>query len=166
MNDLEQKDALVVKQVDAGIKCSWNWSWLKLKAKIEVKGAEHTFPLVDVFKKINKTGLARCILCQKEINYANKGSHALLAHCKTELHKKKVYNITTTHSVAPSFLPESEASTSALQQGPENIRQRSQAILPTPTVNRIANAEVGVGRPISSAQAVSLLGHNIYYLLF
>jgi hypothetical protein len=130
---------------------------------MEVKGAEHTFPLVDVFKKINK-GLARCIVCHNEINYANKGSHGLLAHCKTELHKKKVYNIT--HSVAPSFLPESEASTSALQQGPENIRQRSQAKKNTPTVNRIANAEVGVGRPISSAQAVSLLGHKIYYLLF
>ena len=100
MNDLEEKVALVVKQVDAGIKCSWNWSLLKLDTKIEVKGAEHTFPLVDVFKKNYKKGLARCILCRKEINYANKGSHALLAHCKTELHKKKVYN-NAQHTVWP-----------------------------------------------------------------
>jgi len=86
----------------------------------------------------------RCILCHKEIHYANKGSHALLAHCKTEMHRKKVIDITTTHSVASLLDSETRASTSATNQCPENIRQQYQTKLPTPTVNRIANAEVGL----------------------
>ena len=35
-------------------------------------------------KKIEKPGHAGCSLCCKEINDSTKGSHALLAHCKTE----------------------------------------------------------------------------------
>ena len=35
-----------------------------------------------------------------DINYANKGSHALQAHCQTQVHKKKVQMIASTHSGA------------------------------------------------------------------
>ena len=38
MSVLGEKDAVVVKQLDAGIKCSW--SWLKLEGKVTVKGQE------------------------------------------------------------------------------------------------------------------------------
>ena len=100
MSVLGEKDAVVVKQLDAGIKCSWNWSWLKLEGKVTVKGQELLFHLADVFRKISKQGFACCILCQKDINYANKGSHVLQAHCQTEVHKKKVQVIASTHSVA------------------------------------------------------------------
>ena len=43
MSVLGEKDAVVVKQLDAGIKCSWNWSWLKLESKVTVKGQELSF---------------------------------------------------------------------------------------------------------------------------
>ena len=33
------------------------------------------------------------ILCLKEINYANKGYHAMLVHCITDVHRQKVYNV-------------------------------------------------------------------------
>ena len=95
MSVLGEKDAVVVKQLDAGIKCSWNWSWLKLEGKVTVKGQELSFHLADVFRNICKKGYACCILCQKDINYANKSSHALQAHCQTKVHKKKVqHNVT------------------------------------------------------------------------
>ena len=45
------------------------------------------------------------------INYANKGSHALQAQCQTEVHKKKLQVITSTHSVASTFLPSRETAT-------------------------------------------------------
>ena len=138
--------------MDAGLRCSWNWGWLKNDVKIEVKGQEHTFPLSDIFKKINKKGIARCILCCKEINYANKGSHALIAHCKTDVHKNKVFTIATTQSVTSMLPPPSTPSpevragmSSTPQQGPEGIRHRYQAKLPTALANRTANAEVCAG---------------------
>lgn len=79
---LGEKDAALIKQLDAGLKCSWNWSWLKLEGKVSVKGQEVSFRLGDVLNKINRQGFARCGLCHKHINYANKGSHALQAHCR------------------------------------------------------------------------------------
>lgn len=95
-------------------------------------------------------------MCCKEINYGNKGSHALLAHCKTEINQKKISDITTTHSVASTSTP----STSAVVQGPDKIREKCQERLPTPIVLRIANAEVGRGMAIISTSAASILCHK------
>lgn len=136
------EDAICIKELDAGIRCSWNFTWLNLKCHVEVKGEDREFPLSDVFKKIDQTGHARCVLCHKEINYGSKGSHALLAHCKSDIHKKKVCDLLGTHSIASLLSSEAGPSTSAPKQGPENIRQQCQAKLPTPIVNRIANSEV------------------------
>ena len=147
MSVFGEKDSAIIKQLDAGLKCSWNWSWLKLEGKVSVKEQEVSFHLGDVFIKINRQGFARCILCHKEINYANKGSHALQAHCQTNVHKKKVEMIASTHSVASSFLPASArvnpASQSQANQGLETIRQQCQGKIPVPVINRIANPEVG-----------------------
>ena len=45
------------------------------------------------------------------VNYANKGSHGLQAHCQTEVHKKKVKVIALTHNVASTFPPSRETAT-------------------------------------------------------
>lgn len=147
MSVLGEEDAGSVKQIDAGVKCSWKWSWLKLEGKITVKGQELSFHLGDIFKKIDRQGLARCVLCQKDINYSNKGSHALMAHVQTDIHKRKLEGIISTQSVASHFLPapesQGQASTSQTAPGPEKIRQQVQGKNPVPIVSRIANAEVG-----------------------
>lgn len=107
-----------------------------------------SFHLGDVFSKINRQGFARCILCIKDINYATKGSHALQAHCQTEVHQKKVQMIASTRSLASILLPasanQSAASQSQACQGPETIRQQCQGKIHVPVTNRIAIAEVGV----------------------
>ncbi|TKS69503.1 hypothetical protein D9C73_003568 [Collichthys lucidus] len=144
MRDLGVKDAIIIKQLDAGLRCSWSFAWLDLQYHVEVKGKEREFLLSDVFRKIEKVGHARCILCHKEINYGNKGSHALLAHCKTELHKKKVCDLSGTHNIASLLASDAGPSTSAPNQGPENIRQQCQPKLPTPIASRIANSEAMV----------------------
>lgn len=155
MSVLGEKDAALIKQLDAGLKCSWNWSWLKLEGKVSVKGQKMSFLLGDVFNKINRQGFARCGLCRKHINCENKGSHALQGHCQTEIHKKKEEMIAPTHSVASTFLPassrQSPASQSQASQGPETIRQQCQGKIPVPVTSRIANAGVGgVGLLVST----------------
>ncbi|XP_057702842.1 oocyte zinc finger protein XlCOF6-like [Corythoichthys intestinalis] len=142
MSVLGEEDAAAVKKVDAGIKCSWNWAWLKLEGKVSVKGQEVYFHVSDFFKKIDRQGLARCVLCHKHINYTKKGSHALIAHVQTEIHKKKMEDIVSTQSVA-SILPAS-ASQSQPAQGPETVRHQFQEKMPVPVVSRIANAEAMV----------------------
>ena len=100
MREFEEKDALIVQQLDAGCNCSWKWSWLKLEATTEVNSVKHNFPLFDFLKKIEKKGCAKCTLCIKEINYASRGVHALYAHCKADIHRRKVTTTISTQSVA------------------------------------------------------------------
>ena len=61
---------------------------------------KHNFPLFDFLKKMEKKGCAKCTLCIKEINYASRGVHALYAHCKADIHQRKVTKTITTQSVA------------------------------------------------------------------
>ena len=95
MRELGEKEALLVKQVDSGIRCSWSWAWLKLDATIEVK-EHHTLSLF-LTSSIQwiQMGMSGVTLCLKEINYATKGYHALLARCRTDVHMQKVYNVIT-----------------------------------------------------------------------
>lgn len=77
MKELREHEALQVKYMDAGCKCSWNWVWLKLdttRYTRYINEEKCIFSLSHVIKKIDKKGHARCSLCMKEINYANKGS--------------------------------------------------------------------------------------------
>jgi hypothetical protein len=86
MRELGENEALLVKQVDSGIECSW--SWFNLDATIEVKGTPLSLFLTYSIPWI-KRGMPGVTLCLEEINYANKGSHAL----STNVHRQKVYNV-------------------------------------------------------------------------
>ena len=134
MRELKEKDSIYIAQLDSGLRCKWSWAWLKIEVTTNVKEVQHSFPLSQYFVKIDKVGYAKCNLCSKEINYSNKGSHALSAHCQTEVHRQKVCTVMTTGSVLP--VP----SQSAPKAGPEAMRARVR--LPVPTCHRVANAEV------------------------
>lgn len=136
MRELNEDDALYVQQLEVGQKCRWSWAWLKLEVKTEVKGVQHSFLLSQYFKKIDKAGYCKCRLCCKEINYGKKGSHALIAHCQTEVHKQKVSTILTTTSV----LPPDPVPTQSAPKGPELMRERVRR--PVSVSQRVANAEV------------------------
>ncbi|KAL2089343.1 hypothetical protein ACEWY4_014031 [Coilia grayii] len=152
MSVLGEEDAANVKR---------KWSWLKLEGKVAVKGQELSFHIGDIFKKIDRQGLARCVLCQKDINYSNKGSHALMAHVQTDIHKRKLEVIMSTQSVASHFLPapasQGQGSMST-SPGPETVRQQVQGKMPVPIVSRIANAEVGLR--LLDSTGISFIIHN------
>ena len=138
MRELLEEDALRVARLETGIRCEWSWAWLKLETKMDFKGKSGVFPLSHFFKKLDKPGHARCTLCSKEVNDSTKGSHALLAHCKTEQHVAKVSTIMTTHSI---FETTGLTRASPTQQG--TVQQmRGTVKLPAPLVERVANAEV------------------------
>ncbi len=40
MRTFEEEDALIVAQLEAGVRCKWSWSWLNLESKCDVKGKE------------------------------------------------------------------------------------------------------------------------------
>lgn len=135
MRELKEEDSLYIAQLDSAGRCKWSWAWLKVEVKQEVQGVAHRLPLSLYLKKVDKAGHAKCTLCTKEINYANKGVHALTSHCNTAKHKEKVFTILTTRSICSppeNAVPET--------QGPEAMRERGK--LPVSTFQRFANAEV------------------------
>ena len=137
MRELKNEDSLYIAQLDSSGRCKWSWSWLKVEVKQEVKGVVHTLLLSLYFKKTDKAGHAKCTLCTKEINCANKGVHALTSHCDTAKHRDKVVTILTSRSICTppeNAIPET--------QGPEALRERARGKLPVSTFQRVANAEV------------------------
>lgn len=116
---------------------------MKVETSIEVKQVKPKFPLSDVFTKIDKKGCAKCKLCAKEIHYASRGLHALLAHCQTGVHTQRFTNIITTQSVA-QLLRRDEDSALASTNAAEKIRESAMPKLPVAMCDRISNAEVDV----------------------
>ena len=64
-----------------------------------------------------------------DINYANKGSHALQAHCQTQVHNKKVQMIASTHSGA-RILPASARVESCKPESSQPGARNNQAAVP------------------------------------
>lgn len=110
MREFDESEALAVQKVDEGCKTRWNWSWLQVETEIEVKTAKHKFKMSDFFKKKLKKGYAKCTVCMKEINYGNKGVHALLKHCQSAIHTQRVATIISTQSVAQLLCQDKPAS--------------------------------------------------------
>ena len=64
------------REVDAGCKnenWSWNWSWLE-----DVSGDF----ISDYIRKIDASGLAFCIYCNKPVSYGSSGEKDILAHAR------------------------------------------------------------------------------------
>lgn len=116
---------------------------------MNIKGAAHTFPLSDFFKKADTPGHAKCILCVKAINYGSKGSHALLAHRQTECHKQRVCNILSTCSISVLQVSVNETPTAGAEvtPAPEKIREKIKMLLPS--IDPVTNAEVAVVGQVS-----------------
>jgi hypothetical protein len=66
-------------EVDKGIKNCWKWEWLERL----VDGK----PVGQFIRKIDSRGVARCQLCQKDINYTGRGWISLEQHMIKKLEK-------------------------------------------------------------------------------
>ena len=62
------------REVDAGCKNKWNWSWLEE----DVNGDF----ILDYIRKIDASGLAFCIYCNKPVSYGSSGKKDILAHAR------------------------------------------------------------------------------------
>ena len=78
------------REVDAGCKNKWNWSWLEE----DVNGDF----ILDYIRKIDASGLAFCIYCNKPVSYGSSGKKDILAHARkspSHLRNKKDYHQST-----------------------------------------------------------------------
>ncbi len=71
--------ARIVNRGDAfdDSKCAnkWRWEWLSASTDTNKR-------LGDRFRKVNTNGVARCIVCNKDVSYANRGVATLLDHLR------------------------------------------------------------------------------------
>ena len=79
MRLLGQDNTIEVSQIDMGIRNPWKWPWLHIEIQLHFNSKLNTYIVFvsDFFKKIDSKGKARCIVCEKDILYGNKGYSAL-----------------------------------------------------------------------------------------
>ena len=86
------------KYTETGNRYNWRWEWIdsdvdftdaKKKKLLNPKYPDKV-RLGQWIRKIRSSGKAYCTLCQKEVNYANKGCFALSIHCQTDSHVRKL----------------------------------------------------------------------------
>ena len=88
-----------VREIDNSVINKWCWSWME---------HEHDGLCLNSFmRKLNKPGLALCLWCDKEVNYAGKGLSSLVQHADT-LHHKKSKKLRDTSSIERYFYKESD----------------------------------------------------------
>ena len=63
------------REVDVACKNRWNWSWL------EEKHVNGDF-ILDYIRKMDASGLAFCIYCNKPVSYGSSGKKDILAHAR------------------------------------------------------------------------------------
>jgi hypothetical protein len=64
---------------DATVQNPWKWTWMEFVTRTGERVSES-------IRKIKKPGYAMCIVCSKEIKYANRGRIALTEHLGKESH--------------------------------------------------------------------------------
>ncbi|XP_076109456.1 uncharacterized protein LOC143078481 [Mytilus galloprovincialis] len=82
-------------EVDKGVKNCWKWDW--------VERSVYGNPVGQFIRKINSRGIARCELCQKDINYAGRGWKSLEQHLTKKLHLDNLKMRKTNHSLSGAF---------------------------------------------------------------
>ena len=88
---ISQENNKCKREVYLACKNKWNWSWL------EEKDVNGDF-ISDYIRKIDASGLAFCIYCNKPVSYKSSGKKDILAHAKKSthhLHNKSDYRQTT-----------------------------------------------------------------------
>ena len=65
---------------DADCRYSWNWSWVDCDLDYLFGNQTVNLKHRRWIRKIPKPGHAYCVLCQIELNYANKGISSLNGH--------------------------------------------------------------------------------------
>ncbi len=131
-----EKDDPDARKVDGEIRNKWNWNWLEIKVDQKSK----SFPLKHFFRKDQEKGKAKCTVCDKYANYASRGSIALVDHCKSASHLKKVDIMLQTQSVKTLLQPPLQKEVSQPEEVEPSVRDTVK--LPVPVFDRKANAEV------------------------
>ena len=92
------EESLRVKEVDKNSRYKWLWRWREQSITIDVadvlpnckwQNGPIVISLKDHVRKINVEGKARCVLCNCEMVYRNKGIVRITDHLKTQGHVAK-----------------------------------------------------------------------------
>jgi hypothetical protein len=72
------------------VKNNFRWQWLERTVEIMLKRERKSIPLIEWIRKINAPGNAKCIICDKIINYEAQGRISLIEHSNSNEHAEKL----------------------------------------------------------------------------
>ena len=134
-----------LKMLEKTVKNKFRWHWLEATVEISVKGERKTTPLIEWIRKIDVPGKAKCILCDKIINYSSRGRVSLTEHCKSNAHFEKL-NIKSSNYTLGVSKPNVNSKSYGIHpfflQSRKDIQQPETVKTIIPLDQRVANAQV------------------------
>ena len=73
-----ERDSCKNLDVDKGVKNGWRWDWLEKSVDGHRVG--------EFTRKLEEKGIARCLACNKDINYSAAGWKCLERHLRKKVH--------------------------------------------------------------------------------
>ena len=102
---------------DSTVTNKWRWDWLEKRVTFNPlekfrklqswNGGDVTMNVIDHIRKLTTSGLARCISCNCDIAYSERGVHTLLNHLQTYKHFVAVNSLKKNQSLRGALLPRS-----------------------------------------------------------
>lgn len=87
-------DNTAIKAIDT---CANKFKWEWLETVVD------NVALSSCIRKIDSSGKAKCILCDKLISYGNRGKVSLTEHCSSAQHKSKVKTVKQNTQLPSSY---------------------------------------------------------------
>ena len=112
---LDRNEEHIVRELEKGVKEKWKWTWLDDSTEITLPNSSEKVKCNygEFIRKINTPGKATCTLCDKLMNYGNRGKACLKSHFLTEEHRRRVKLRRTNYVVQAGASSSSTPSTSA-----------------------------------------------------
>ncbi|KAH3742121.1 hypothetical protein DPMN_048856 [Dreissena polymorpha] len=92
-------DSHKILEIDKLVKNKFKWEWLQTTVDVNKKA----IPLSEWIRKIDCPGKAKCIPCEKIVNYGSCGKVSLDEHCNSVDHISKVKTLSSNERLPSSF---------------------------------------------------------------
>ena len=90
---LSRNDDHRAREIDSDCRVKWCWGWLEKEITLNYGGTDLATTVGEFCRKIESCGIARCVLCDDNTRYGQRGCQALVDHLKTSRHCRNLFNI-------------------------------------------------------------------------
>ena len=138
-------DSHKIQSIDKDVKNKFKWEWLETSIPVSFSSGSKDVLMLEWIRKLDIAGKAKCLPCEKVINYGSRGKVSIVEHCKSADHGSKVKLLSENQKLPASFSGSNGDRSSAYGIHPFFGVSRPTEPVPKPVVSledRTAHAQV------------------------